>query len=153
MVFTKLLEHTDKYPTGKVRDCRDNLSGQAEARLKEVLHRLDPAVPAQVGELSQIQALAACLRGHDESIRVTARGLRTTAATKKTGPQAGLRAWAAYLDACRDLASSSLRSLMPACEASIERVSDSRASSGLWKPSEFSAVHHSQYRLASYCRS
>ena len=29
-------------------------------------------------------------------------------------------------------------------DESIERVSDSRAAPGLWKPSEFSAVHHSQ---------
>ncbi len=38
----------------------------------------------------------------------------------------------------------SLMTLMPAMDSSTDFVSDSRASSGLWKPSEFSAVQYSQ---------
>jgi len=40
--------------------------------------------------------------------------------------------------------SASSSALMPSWDTVMERVSDSRAIAGLWKPSEFSAVHHSQ---------
>ena len=62
-------------------------------------------------------------------------------ARRKTPPRPDT-AVAAYFLASAAMAS--LSTLMPACASSIDRVSDSRAAPGLWKPSEFSAVHHSQ---------
>src|SRR6185369_966827 len=48
-------------------------------------------------------------------------------------------------------AMASFRSLTPAFEAAIEPVRLSRASPGLWKPSEFSAVQYSHRTWASSC--
>ncbi len=42
-------------------------------------------------------------------------------------------------------------SLIPFFDYSMDFVSDSRASDGLWKPSEFSAVHHSHRTWAFWC--
>ena len=57
-----------------------------------------------------------------------------------------------YFDAVF-LSRASFTSVIPLRDSSTDLVNDSRARAGLWKPSEFSAVHHSQRTCAFWCSS